>query len=158
MKAMFLMRYSYFGISDWRSNASKDASKLLSDARLEKRFSLFEKLPLAALRDQTDPDFDLIVLGSEAMADKHKKRLTEAAKDVLGIARATSCSSHSLRPRRTEQQASKQASKHRLAACDRRGQACLASRSTAFRKAAKLRFAWAHGNLKYGSETCHPGP
>lgn len=110
MKAMFLMRYSYFGISDWRSNASKDASKLLSDARLEKRFSLFEKLPLAALRDQTDPDFDLIVLGSEAMADKHKKRLTEAAKDVLGIARATSCSSHSLRPRRTEQQASKQAS------------------------------------------------
>lgn len=88
MKAMFLMRYSYFGISDWRSNASKDASKLLSDARLEKRFSLFEKLPLAALRDQTDPDFDLIVLGSEAMADKHKKRLTEAAKDVLGDGRA----------------------------------------------------------------------
>ena len=88
MQAMFLMRYSYFGISDWRSTASKDASKLLSDARLEKRFALFEKLPLAALRDQTDPDFALVVLWSEAMADKHKKRLTEAAKDVLGDGRA----------------------------------------------------------------------
>ena len=88
MQAMFLMRYSYFGISDWRSNASKDASKLLSDARLKIRFALFEKLPLAALRDQTDPDFALVVLGSEAMADKHKKRLTEAAKDVLGDGRA----------------------------------------------------------------------
>ena len=88
MQTMFLMRYSYFGQSDWRSAASKDASKLLSDIRLEKRFALFEKLPLASLRDQTDQDFELVVLGSEAMAAKHKKFLTEATMDVLGSERA----------------------------------------------------------------------
>jgi hypothetical protein len=71
-KAMVLMRYSYFGFNR-RMRASRNAS-----------------------RDQTDPDFDLVVRGSEGMAD----------------------------------------------------QACLASRSTASRKAAKLRLACAQGNLK----------
>ena len=49
MQTLFLTRYSYFGKSDWRSNASNDPELLLDPARLEQRERLFEKDRAAVL-------------------------------------------------------------------------------------------------------------
>lgn len=84
MQTLFLTRYSYFGKSDWRSNASNDPELLLNPARLEQRERLFEKIALRSLQDQTDPDFKLVVLSSQGMPTAYKKRLVELCADTLG--------------------------------------------------------------------------
>lgn len=84
MKPQFLTRYSFFGKSDWRSNASQDPERLLAPSRLEQREALFEKIALRSLQDQTDPDFELIVLSSAMMPEAYKKRLSELCRDMLG--------------------------------------------------------------------------
>ena len=88
MRFIFLMRYSFFGKSDWRSAASRDANLLFNEERLRKRFYYFEKVALQSLRDQTNENFDLIVLGSKGMPEKHKNLLLEACNDTLGEKRA----------------------------------------------------------------------
>lgn len=84
MQSLFLTRYSFFGKSDWRSEASNDPDVLLDPARLEQREALFEKIALRSLADQSDPDFKLVVLSSKAMPKPYKKRLTELCADMIG--------------------------------------------------------------------------
>ena len=84
MQTFFLTRYSFFGKSDWRSKASNDPELLLNPARLEQRETLFERIALQSLSDQTDPDFKLLVLSSEAMPEAYKKRLLALCNDMLG--------------------------------------------------------------------------
>lgn len=84
MQSLFLMRYSFFGRSDWRSDASRTADLLFDPARLEKRAVLLEQIALRSLSDQTDGDFGLIVLSSEGMPAPFRTRLAALCKDTLG--------------------------------------------------------------------------
>jgi len=87
MKLIFQTRFSYFGHSGWSSVASQSEDALLDPERLIKRFALFERIALASLRDQSDPEFKLAVLSSENMPEPFKNRLVELCSDVLGADR-----------------------------------------------------------------------
>ncbi|MCA0921799.1 glycosyltransferase [Pseudooceanicola nanhaiensis] len=84
MQIVYLVRYSFFGSSGWRSPASKDPGLLFEPSRLEKRARFFEQITLASLRAQTDTDFHVIVLSSEGMPRRFKTQLREATQDALG--------------------------------------------------------------------------
>ncbi len=84
MQTIIQMRFSFFGHSGWQSDASKDPQALYAPARLRKRFEFFERIALASLRDQTDPDFKLAILSSKLMPNRFKNRLTEMCYDTLG--------------------------------------------------------------------------
>jgi hypothetical protein len=81
---IYMMRYSFFGNSGWRAPASKQADLLFDPARLQQRAYFAEKIALASLRDQTDGDFELIVLSSTLMPENYQKQLSELAQDMLG--------------------------------------------------------------------------
>lgn len=84
MQMVFEMRYSYFGQSGWRSDASKDPELLFDPERLKRRAYYFEKIALASLASQTDQDFKLIVLSSRDLPEEHKEYLVEKCNEVLG--------------------------------------------------------------------------
>ena len=48
---------------------------LYAEARLEERFRLFETLALPCLREQTDQDFDLIIVIGDSLPSHHEDRL-----------------------------------------------------------------------------------
>jgi hypothetical protein len=84
IQTVFQTRYSYFGQSGWRSNASKAQEMLFDPARLAKRLYLFEHMNLACLRDQSDPEFKLAILTSTLLPEDHFKDLTALCHDMLG--------------------------------------------------------------------------
>jgi len=84
MQFIFMMRYSYFGRSDWRSPVSQNPGELFSRDRLAHRFNLFEKVALQSLADQTDKDFKLLLLSSEGLPERHKTLLRDVTADKLG--------------------------------------------------------------------------
>jgi hypothetical protein len=84
MHLLYLMRYSFFGQSGWRGEASKDADKLFDPARLDEREYFLRKVALPSLRDQSDHDFNLVVLSSTLMPKLYQDRLIEACSDILG--------------------------------------------------------------------------
>lgn len=84
MQMVIETRYSFFGSSGWRSPASKEKDLLFDPTRLSKRLELFEKMNLASLRDQTDPDFKLVVLTSADLPKDHLERMKQACLDILG--------------------------------------------------------------------------
>lgn len=87
MDVIFQTRFSFFGISGWQSATSQSETMLFAPERLEARFELFERIALAGLRDQTDPDFKLSVLSSNNLPEKYKARLSELCNDTLGAER-----------------------------------------------------------------------
>ncbi len=84
MQFVFQMRYSYFGLGGWRSKASRDPAALFDTERLAKRAYFLEKIALASLAAQTDPDFKLVVLSSDQLPDPQKRFLKEVCNDMLG--------------------------------------------------------------------------
>lgn len=84
MHMIYMMRYSFFGQSGWRSVASGDPAKLFDPKRLDEREYYLRKVALASLRDQADQDFDLIVLSSSLMPLTYQKRLVEICHDMIG--------------------------------------------------------------------------
>lgn len=88
LQILFQTRYSFFGKSGWRSAPSRDKAQLFDPGRLARRFSLFEKMALASLRDQTDTGFKLVVLTAQDLPPDHARLLREACHDVLGPERA----------------------------------------------------------------------
>ena len=84
MHMIYMMRYSFFGQSGWRSAAAKNADLLFDPARLEERDYFLRKIALASLRDQSDEDFELVVLSSTLMPELYQNRLKEACHDMLG--------------------------------------------------------------------------
>ena len=87
LQMVFQTRYSFFGASGWRSEASREKEILFDPDRLAKRLDLFEKMNLASLRDQTDAEFKLVVLTSIDLPADHDKRMTEACNDIVGAER-----------------------------------------------------------------------
>lgn len=84
MHIIYMMRYSFFGNSGWRAPSSKQAELLFDPKRLDQRSYFAEKIAFASLRDQTDEDFEVIVLSSTLMPEAHQKQLSELAQDMLG--------------------------------------------------------------------------
>ncbi len=84
MKILFQTRFSFFGKSGWRSEASRDPGKLFDPERLDARFAMFERFTLASLAAQEDDGFMHMVLASSEMPMEHRKRLRELLGDMLG--------------------------------------------------------------------------
>ncbi len=87
MELVFQTRFSFFGISGWKSENSKSEEALFAPERLEKRFSLFENIALAGLKDQTDQNYKLCILSSDNLPEKYKNRLQELCNDTIGADR-----------------------------------------------------------------------
>lgn len=84
MQTLVLMRYSYFGASGWKSDASRELDALLAPERLTKRAELLEKIALPSLAAQTDPDFKLVILAARDFPKWRKKQLRDLCFDALG--------------------------------------------------------------------------
>tara|TARA_B100001059_G_scaffold236563_1_gene287818 strand:- start:4924 stop:5757 length:834 start_codon:yes stop_codon:yes gene_type:complete len=84
-----LCRFSFVGRGDWTAYRGPDvdhndatlrseiAEKLYESNRMAKRFFVFENLLLPSLDNQSDSDFQLIVLTSKIMPLEYKERLLE---------------------------------------------------------------------------------
>ncbi|KRW95388.1 glycosyltransferase [Paracoccus sp. MKU1] len=83
-----ICRFSFLGRGDWSAYARtqrgsaaeaeamrRSRALLYDEARLRFRFRSFERLTLASLRAQTEPDFHFIVLSSTAMPKSWQDRL-----------------------------------------------------------------------------------
>lgn len=104
MQIVFQTRFSFFGQSGWRSEASRDPGQLFDPARLERRLDLFRRITLPGLAAQTDDDFHHIILTSDQLPEDWLGRLTEAVTEVLGargevIARPFGSAGHAFRNR-----------------------------------------------------------
>jgi len=88
MQVVIQTRFSFFGQSGWRSEASQNPEILFDPARLETRLRFFEHIALASLQHQTDPNFRIAVLSSTLMPDPFQTRLSELCHDVIGPRRA----------------------------------------------------------------------
>ncbi len=84
MKTLFMMRYSFFGNSGWRSDVSRDPGQLFSAQRLKRRYELLRDIALPSLINQDDQDFKLVILSSKLMPAWRKKQLLKLAHGVLG--------------------------------------------------------------------------
>jgi hypothetical protein len=81
---IFVTRFSYFGLSGWKSDASKDTSLLFATARLTERLKIFKYITLPTLVMQTDRDFHHYVLSSEELPAQFKKKLVNLCRSALG--------------------------------------------------------------------------
>ncbi|WP_052174915.1 glycosyltransferase [Paracoccus sanguinis] len=78
MKTFGHCRFSYFGISDTGRGIKtlEQATEMLwNPARMAVRFHLFENITLPSIRAQTDPDFVVAIISSEAMPTPYRDRL-----------------------------------------------------------------------------------
>lgn len=88
MDVIYETRFSFFGLSGWKSAAAADPALLFDPTRLDERLRYFETITLPSLMDQTDGDFTLLLLSSTLMPPAYQARLRELTKDTLGDQRA----------------------------------------------------------------------
>lgn len=80
MQVIGLCRFSYPAIGGFQvehDTIEERIRYLYAHARLEERFRLFETVSLPCLREQTDQDFDLIVMIGESLPKQHVTRLRD---------------------------------------------------------------------------------
>lgn len=82
-------RFSFLGLSGWKSEQSRNPDLLFEEKRLAGRFHLFKTVALASLAAQTEQDFHLHVLTSDQMPDWALDRLREISTAALGSDRVT---------------------------------------------------------------------
>ncbi len=86
MKIVGICRFAFVGKGDWLGMTSPStandqalldaqAALLYADERMERRLLTLEHICLASLKQQSDPDFELIMLTSQRMPSKWKQRL-----------------------------------------------------------------------------------
>lgn len=86
MNIIGVCRFSMLGRGDWKAYRNVEDSELepifkqkeqelFSDERMKARFITFEKLTLASLDAQTDPDFKLFVISSDRMPETYRQQL-----------------------------------------------------------------------------------
>lgn len=77
-------RFSMLGHGDWgayradrpwQESAAEVAKELFRPARLERRFEAFEHLFIPSMNAQTDQDFTVAVMSSNAMPEEYRERL-----------------------------------------------------------------------------------
>ncbi len=89
MEIVYQTRFSYRGLSGWRSPAAGDPVLLYDAERLAHRFALFERITLPSLLAQEDAAFRHVVLAGSGMPRPWRLRLRALCLDTLGAARAT---------------------------------------------------------------------
>jgi len=85
MQVIGLCRFSYPAIGGFQVEHDSLAERiayLYQPARLEERFRLFEGITLPALRAQSDPDFDLLILVGDSLPAAARTRLDGLIRDL----------------------------------------------------------------------------
>lgn len=88
MQVIGLCRFSYPAIGGFQVEHETIEDRiryLYAEQRLEERFRLFESIALPCLRNQTDPDFDLIILIGDSLPDVYRNRLHDLTADIPQI-------------------------------------------------------------------------
>jgi Putative rhamnosyl transferase len=81
------VRFSFYGFTDTRMQPTADGAslaRLYDEARMARRFFLFENLTLKSLIAQTDKNFTTVILTSDVMPDRFKERLSAVAARLPG--------------------------------------------------------------------------
>ncbi len=97
---VYQTRFSYRGISGWKSREAADPGLLYAEDRLADRFALFERITLPGLLAQSDGDFRHVVLTGSSMPRPWRLRLRELCLDTLGESRAEVIFAPPARPQR----------------------------------------------------------
>lgn len=79
-----LTRFSYLGLSGWKSDASKDAELLFQPDRLRQRLALFKALTLPSLARQSDRGFRHVILTSDQLPGWAMAALHAACAEAYG--------------------------------------------------------------------------
>ena len=88
VKTVGLLRFSVLTptyYSERFKTLEATAAHIFSDARMELRFRIFERLCLPSLVRQSDPDFDMVVLTAESMPPKYLERLLDLLEPLPNI-------------------------------------------------------------------------
>ena len=85
LQVIGLCRFSYPAIGGFQvdhGTIEERIAYLYDDARLRERFALFEAVALPAIRAQTDPVFDLIIVVGDQLPAHHLSRLQDLIADI----------------------------------------------------------------------------
>lgn len=85
MQVIGLCRFSYPALGGFQveHDSIEDRMAYLYDtARMEERFRLFECITLPSLRQQSDGEFDLIIVIGDSLPDHHRARLQDLTADM----------------------------------------------------------------------------
>ncbi|MCD9147451.1 putative rhamnosyl transferase [Pseudophaeobacter flagellatus] len=88
MQVIGLCRFSYPAIGGFQVEHDSIEDRiafLYAEARLEERFQLLETIALPCLREQTDQDFELIVVIGDSLPTRHADRLRDLCADISQI-------------------------------------------------------------------------
>lgn len=75
---VIVTRFSFFGRSGWKSDASRDPALLFQPERLQQRLRLFSQITLPSLAAQTVPDFHHFILTSRDLPESAAAGLADA--------------------------------------------------------------------------------
>ena len=78
MQVIGLCRFSYPALGGFQidhETVEERIAYLYAEERMEERFRLFETVALPSLRQQTDPEFDLIIVIGDSLPRQHRDRL-----------------------------------------------------------------------------------
>ena len=88
MQVIGLCRFSYPAIGGYQvehASIHERRQYLYNMARMEERFRLFETVALPCFREQTDEDFELLVLIGDCLPKAYKDRLYDLTSDIKQI-------------------------------------------------------------------------
>ncbi len=85
------MRFSCFGSSGWKGDASRQKDMLLDPARLTARLAILKTLGLPSLGAQSDQNFHLMILCSEDMPKDLLDQLEDTCAKGLGEGKYSVC-------------------------------------------------------------------
>ncbi len=88
MQVIGLCRFSYPAIGGFQvehDSLEDRIAFLYGEARLEERFRLMETIALPCLREQTDQDFELIIVIGDSLPAHHVARLRDLCADIEQI-------------------------------------------------------------------------
>lgn len=88
MQVIGLCRFSYPALGGFQiehDSIDERIAFLYGEKRLEERFRLMETIALPCLRQQTDPDFDLIIVIGDSLPQRHVSRLRDLCADIPQI-------------------------------------------------------------------------
>lgn len=89
MQVIGLCRFSYPALGGFQidhETVEERIAYLYAEERMEERFRLFETVALPSLRQQTDPDFDLIIVIGDSLPRQHRDRLHDLTAGMPQVA------------------------------------------------------------------------
>jgi putative rhamnosyltransferase len=89
IQALGIVRFSYASIGGYQiehATVEERLDFLFDPVRIEERFALFEHVMLPSIRAQTDPDFTLVIITSQAIPEPYLTRLYELVDGMPQVA------------------------------------------------------------------------